>query len=169
LTGSTSWPIPRSRGGRGTLRHCHVGHAVVANGPCPGPWSAQRTVPHRSGSKALLTGPEEKLYLKSLQGRGPRGFPQRRLPGARPGRRSAALQVPAPHGQGQREPPAHRRRVEAQGAGRFGLWRSLVRHALYAVWRAVESGEPRDSLTWLRTEVPGYWGSREAPVAILGY
>lgn len=53
------------------------------------------------------------------------------------------------------------------GDSTFG--RSLVRHALYAVWRATESGETRDSLTWLRTEVPDYWGSREALVAILRY
>ena len=32
---------------------------------------------------------------------------------------------------------------------------SLVRHALYAVWRATESGEVADSLTWLHAELPG--------------
>lgn len=48
---------------------------------------------------------------------------------------------------------------------------SLVRHALYAVWRAAESdGDPTDSLTWLRTELSdGYWPRREALLAILRY
>ena len=34
---------------------------------------------------------------------------------------------------------------------------TLVRHALYAVWRATETGEVAESLTWLRTELPDYW------------
>ena len=53
------------------------------------------------------------------------------------------------------------------GDSAFG--RSLVRHALYAVWRAAESGEVADSLTWLRTELPGYWPQREALAAVLRY
>ena len=51
------------------------------------------------------------------------------------------------------------------GDSAFG--RSLVRHALYAVWRAAESGEVADSLTWLRAELPGYWPQREALAAVL--
>ena len=53
------------------------------------------------------------------------------------------------------------------GDSAFG--RSLVRHALYAVWQAAESGEVADSLTWLRTELPDYWRQREALAAILRY
>ena len=53
------------------------------------------------------------------------------------------------------------------GDSAFG--RSLVRHALYAVWRATESGEVADSLTWLRAELPGYWPQREALAAVLRY
>ena len=53
------------------------------------------------------------------------------------------------------------------GDSEFG--RSLVRHALYAVWRAAESGEVADSLTWLRAELPGYWPQREALAAVLYY
>ena len=53
------------------------------------------------------------------------------------------------------------------GDSAFG--RSLVRHALYAVWRAAESGEVADSLTWLRAELPGYWPQREALAAVLRY
>ena len=53
--------------------------------------------------------------------------------------------------------------------GDTAFGRSLVRHALYAVWRAAESGEVADSLTWLRTELPDYWPQREALAAILRY
>ena len=53
--------------------------------------------------------------------------------------------------------------------GDTAFGRSLVRHALYAVWRAAESGEVADSLTWLRTELPGYWPQREALAAVLRY
>ena len=53
------------------------------------------------------------------------------------------------------------------GDSAFG--RSLVRHALYAVWQAAESGEVADSLTWLRAELSDYWPQREALAAILRY
>ena len=53
------------------------------------------------------------------------------------------------------------------GDSTFG--RSLVRHALYAVWRATESGEVADSLTWLRAELPDYWPQRESLAAVLRY
>ena len=53
------------------------------------------------------------------------------------------------------------------GDSAFG--RSLVRHALYAVWRAAESGEVADSLTWLRAELPDYWPQREALTTVLRY
>ena len=43
----------------------------------------------------------------------------------------------------------------------------LLRHALYAVWRAAESGNVTDSLTWLRTEIADYWPQREALGAVL--
>ena len=45
----------------------------------------------------------------------------------------------------------------------------LLRHALYAVWRAAVTGEVTDSLTWLHTELADYWPQREALVAILRY
>ena len=53
------------------------------------------------------------------------------------------------------------------GESAFG--RSLVRHALYGVWRAAESGDTEDSLTWLRTEVEDYWGQRESLATVLRY
>ena len=46
---------------------------------------------------------------------------------------------------------------------------TLVRHALYAVWRATETGEVAESLTWLRTELPDYWHQRESLTAVLRY
>ena len=53
------------------------------------------------------------------------------------------------------------------GESTFGA--SLVRHALYGVWRAAEAGDVAGSLTWLRTELPAYWPQREALTAILRY
>ena len=47
--------------------------------------------------------------------------------------------------------------------------RSLVRHALYAVWRAVESGKVSGSMIWLRTELDDYWQQREALASVLRY
>ena len=57
-------------------------------------------------------------------------------------------------------------RRELGGAGFGG---SVVRQALYAVWRAVETEETADSLTWLRTELPDYWQQRETLVSVLRY
>ena len=45
----------------------------------------------------------------------------------------------------------------------------LLRHALYAVWRAAATGDTADSMTWLRTEIGDYWPLRESLVAILRY
>ena len=47
--------------------------------------------------------------------------------------------------------------------------RSLVRQALYAVWRTVEDDDTGGGLTWLRTELPNYWSNREALIDILRY
>ena len=46
---------------------------------------------------------------------------------------------------------------------------TLVRHALYAVWRATETGEVAESLTWLRAELPDYWHQRESLTTVLRY
>ena len=53
------------------------------------------------------------------------------------------------------------------GESPFG--QSLVRHALYAVWRAAESGDVAGSLRWLRTELADYWPQREALTSVLRY
>ena len=46
----------------------------------------------------------------------------------------------------------------------------LLRHALYAVWRATETGDVTDSLTWLHTELGAdYWPQRPRLGAILRY
>ena len=113
--------------------------------------------------------PEEKLYLKGLDVERRGDF------------RSGVYQVFA-RGFGVRDyrtllhtGKANRTRLKT--ASEFGcrdlgdsaFGRSLVRHALYAVWRAAESREVADSLTWLRAELPGYWPQREALAAILRY
>ena len=46
---------------------------------------------------------------------------------------------------------------------------TLVRHALYAVWRTVEDDNTSGALTWLRTELPSYWSQREALIGVLRY
>ena len=46
---------------------------------------------------------------------------------------------------------------------------SLVRHALFAVWRAVETGDVSESIVWLRSELPGYWSRREDLTVLLRY
>ena len=47
---------------------------------------------------------------------------------------------------------------------------TLVRHALYATWRAAETGDTTESLTWLRTELPNYHGpAREHVATVLRY
>ena len=53
------------------------------------------------------------------------------------------------------------------GDSTFGA--SLVRHALYATWRAAETEDVAESLTWLRTELPDYWNRRDALITVLRY
>lgn len=53
------------------------------------------------------------------------------------------------------------------GDSSFGT--GLVRHALYATWRAVETEDVAESLTWLRTELPDYWNRRDALTTLLRY
>ena len=47
---------------------------------------------------------------------------------------------------------------------------TLVRHALYATWRATETADTAESLTWLRDELPNYHGpARESVATVLRY
>ena len=47
---------------------------------------------------------------------------------------------------------------------------TLVRHALYATWRATETADTAESLTWLRAELPNYHGpGRESVATVLRY
>ena len=48
---------------------------------------------------------------------------------------------------------------------------TLLRHALYATWRARETGDTTESLMWLRTELPAYYHgpARESAAAVLRY
>ena len=56
-----------------------------------------------------------------------------------------------------------------QDLGGDGFSGSLLRRVLFAVHVAARSGNPRDGLTALKTEVPGYWDSRPILVALLRY
>ena len=112
-------------------------------------------------------GPEEKLYLKGLEVEGH-------------GERRAGVYQEFARGFGVRDyrfllrtGKANETRLktasEFQGRvlGESAFGRGLVRHALYAVWRATETGEVRDSLTWLHSELHDYWSQRESLVLVL--
>ena len=116
-------------------------------------------------------GPEEKLYLKGLEVEGHGEF------------RAGVYQEFA-RGFGVRDYRALIRTSKAnktrlKTASELGnrsladsaFGRSLVRHALYAVWRASKNdGDPADSLTWLHSELSDdYWSKREALTAVLRY
>lgn len=59
--------------------------------------------------------------------------------------------------------------LRRSGLGNSTFGESLVRHALYATWRAAETEEVAESLTWLRTELPDYWNRRDALATVLRY
>ena len=115
-------------------------------------------------------GPEEKLYLKGLD-------VERR------GEFRAGVYQEFARGFGVRDYRALLRTGKANEArlktasdlGRRELadsafGRSLVRHALYAVWWTAEhGGDPADSVRWLRAELPDYWPRREGLAAVLRY
>lgn len=119
----------------------------------------------------LRLGPEEKLYLKGLEVESHGEF------------RAGVYQEFA-RGFGVRDyrtlirtGKANETRLKTasefgnRGLAESAFGRSLVRHALYAVWRAVENGgDSADSLTWLHTELADdYWSRREALTAVLRY
>lgn len=114
------------------------------------------------GLKDLLWkrhGPEEKLYLKGLAVEGHGDFRssvyQEFTPGF--GVRDYRFMLQTGKANATRLKTASEFKRRELGESPFG--RNLVRHALYAMWRAKETNETRESLTWLRTEVPDYWGS----------
>ena len=115
-------------------------------------------------------GPEEKLYLKGLEVEGhgdfragvyqefARGF----------GVRDYRFLLRTGKANETRLKTASEFQRRELGESPFG--RSLVRHALYAVWRAAESGDVAGSLTWLRTELlADYWPQRESLALVLRY
>ena len=114
-------------------------------------------------------GPEEKLYLKGLEieshGDFRSGVYQEFARGF--GVRDYRFLLHTGQANQTRLKTASEFRRRELGESPFG--RSIVRHALYAVWRAAESGETVDSLTWLRTEIGDYWGQREALASVLRY
>ncbi len=112
-------------------------------------------------------GPEEKLYLKGLEIEGhgefragvyqefARGF----------GVRDYRFLLRTGKANETRLKTASEFRRRDLGDAPFG--RSVVRHALYAVWRAAEDGEVAGSLTWLRTELEDYWSRKESLAVVL--
>jgi putative DNA methylase len=53
--------------------------------------------------------------------------------------------------------------------GDTGFGRSLIRNALFAVFRAAETEEAQNGLKWLKDEVHNYWPMRDALIKILRY
>ncbi len=53
--------------------------------------------------------------------------------------------------------------------GDSGFGATLVRHALFATYKTVETDGPRDGLTWLTTEVKGYASNRARILEILEF
>ena len=114
-------------------------------------------------------GPEEKLYLKGLEveshGEFRSGVYQEFARGF--GVRDYRFMLRTGKANETRLKTATEFQRRELGESPFG--QSLVRHALYAVWRAAESAEIAGSLTWLRTELADYWPRRESLVSVLRY
>ena len=114
-------------------------------------------------------GPEEKLYLKGLEveshGDYRAGVYQEFARGF--GVRDYRFMLRTGKANETRLKTASEFQRRELGETAFG--QSLVRHALYAVWRAAETGDVAGSLTWLRTELPDYWPQREALASVLRY
>ena len=114
-------------------------------------------------------GPEEKLYLKGLEveshGEFRSGVYQEFARGF--GVRDYRFMLRTGKANETRLKTATEFQRRELGESPFG--QSLVRHALYAVWRAAESAEVAGSLTWLRTELADYWSRRESLIAVLRY
>ncbi len=115
-------------------------------------------------------GPEEKLYLKGLdverRGEFRAGVYQEFARGFGVRDYRALLRTGKANETRLKTASELGRRELADSA--FG--RSLVRHALYAVWWTSEhGGDPADSVRWLRAELPDYWPRREGLAAVLRY
>ena len=53
--------------------------------------------------------------------------------------------------------------------GDAGFGNSLVRHALFATFKAADTESPREALAWLKTEVNEYGANRQRVIALLDY
>ena len=114
-------------------------------------------------------GPEEKLYLKGLEveshGEFRSGVYQEFARGF--GVRDYRFMLRTGKANETRLKTASEFQRRELGESPFG--RSLVRHALYALWRAAETRDVSGSLTWLRTELVDYWPRREMLAIVLRY
>ncbi len=59
--------------------------------------------------------------------------------------------------------------LKRRDLGGEGFGASVLRQALFAVFRVAESEETREGMTWLKTEMPDYWAQRETLAALLRY
>jgi hypothetical protein len=53
--------------------------------------------------------------------------------------------------------------------GGAGFGESLVRHALFGVFKTAETESPREAITWFTAEIMGYAGSRQSLIEILEF
>jgi len=60
-------------------------------------------------------------------------------------------------------------KLKRRDLGGEGFGTTVLRQALFAVFRVAESEETREGMTWLRTEIKDYWAQRETLVALLRY
>ena len=117
--------------------------------------------------KRLL--PEEKLYLKGLEveshGEFRTGVYQEFARGF--GVRDYQFMIKTGKANQTRLKTASEFKRSEIGDTAFG--NSLVRHALYAIYQAADTGETQDSMTWLHAEVDDYWSQRETIGIILRF
>jgi len=117
--------------------------------------------------KRLL--PEEKLYLKGLEveshGEFRSGVYQEFARGF--GVRDYHFMIKTGKANQTRLKTASEFKRSEIGDTVFG--NSLVRHALFAIYQVVDTGETQNSMTWLRSEVDDYWSHRETISIILRF
>ena len=113
-------------------------------------------------------GPEEKLYLKGLEveshGEFRTGVYQEFARGFGVRDYRALIRT----GKANQTRLKTASEFENRGLGDSAFGRSLVRHALYGVWLAIQN-DAEVSRNWLRDELFDYWSQREALAAVFRY
>lgn len=119
-------------------------------------------------------GPEERLYLKGIEveahGEAREGVYQEfaRTYGARDFR---VLLASRTANRTRLKTPSEFGSRELRRPGEAGFGGTLLRHVLFAVYRAASDPErdPRPARQYLRQELPDYWGMRQTVIALLRY